>query len=279
VRTFMRLLNPRVLLLLVFGILVLFLAPACKPETPPTTATTPARPHAVNVAAAADLKFALDDIVAAFGAVHPDVNVKVTYGSSSVFYNQLTSKAPFDLFLSADRDYPRNLIAQDLAPQDSEFQYGVGRIVVWVPTVSKLDLDKLGVQVLLDPSVRKIAVANPAHAPYGRAAEAAMKKLGVYEQAQSRLVLGENIAQTAQFVQTGSADIGIVALSLAVAPTMKDTGRYWEVPVDAYPRMEQSGVILSWAQDPQAAGHLRDYLVSPAGKAVLARYGFLVAKE
>jgi molybdate transport system substrate-binding protein len=115
-----------------------------------------------------------------------------------------------------------------------------------VPKNSPLDVDKLGIKALLEPSVGKIGVANPEHAPYGRAAVAAMKALNVYDQVASRLVYGENIAQTAQFVESGTAEVGILALSLAVAPRMRKAGRFWQVPLDAYPRIEQGGVILKY---------------------------------
>src|SRR5262245_52532573 len=139
------------------------------------------RTRGVQAAAAADLKFALDEILDAFHARHADINAQVTYGSSGNFFAQLSNRAPFDLYLSADVDYPRKLIAQGLAPKDADFLYAVGRIVVWAPQRSTLDLDRLGMQALLDPSVRKIAIANPKHAPYGRAVEASMKTLGVYD--------------------------------------------------------------------------------------------------
>jgi molybdate transport system substrate-binding protein len=230
----------------------------------------------VRVAAAADLKFALDDVVKAFRRRQPDIDVKVTYGSSGNFFAQLSNRAPFDLFLSADVDYPRKLIEQGLADKQSEFLYAVGHLVLWVPNSSPLVVEKLRVKVLLDPSVKKVAIANPRHAPYGRAAEAALKSLGVYQQVEEKLVRGDNIAQTAQFVQSGSADIGLLALSLAVAPAMRGQGRYWEMPLDAYPRLEQGGVILSWAQDRQAAQTLRSFLLGEEGRAVLKRYGFFL---
>jgi molybdate transport system substrate-binding protein len=230
----------------------------------------------VRVAAASDLKFALDDIITAFRVQHPDMTVHVSYGSSGNFFAQLSNRAPFDVFFSADVDYPRQLIAHGIAAKDTEFLYAVGRLVVWVPRASALDLTRLGMQALTDASVRKIAIANPKHAPYGRAAEAAMKTLGVYEAVRTRLVYGENIAQTAQFVQTGAADIGIIALSLAVAPALKDAGRYWEVPLESYPRIEQGGVILSWAVDGAAAHALRAFVVGTEGRAILQRYGFFL---
>lgn len=233
----------------------------------------------VVVAAASDLKFALDDIIEAFRARHPDIQVRVTYGSSGNFFAQLSNRAPFDIYFSADVEYPRQLIAKGLAAADTEFLYAVGRIVVWAPRRSTVDLKGLGMQALLDPSVRKVAIANPEHAPYGRAAVAAMNALGVYEQVQARLVFGENIAQTAQFIHTGSADIGIIALALALAPALKDQGSYWEIPLEAYPRMDQGGVILPWAKDMGAAQALRAFVLGPEGKAILRNYGFFLPGE
>jgi molybdate transport system substrate-binding protein len=233
----------------------------------------------VVVAAAADLKFALDEILEAFRGRHPDIQVRVTYGSSGNIFAQLSNRAPFDIYFSADVDYPRQLVEQGLAATDTEFLYAVGRIVVWAPRRAMVDLKGLGIQALLDPSVRTVAIANPQHAPYGRAAVAAMKTLGVYEQVQDRLVYGENIAQTAQFIHTGAADIGIIALALALAPVLRDEGRYWEIPLDAYPRMEQGGVILPWAQDLEAAQALRTFVLGPEGKAILRAYGFFLPGE
>jgi molybdate transport system substrate-binding protein len=230
----------------------------------------------VRVAAAADLKFALDDLSAVFRTQHPDITVHVSYGSSGTFFAQLSNRAPFDIFFSADVDYPRQLIAKGLAAQETPFLYAIGRLVVWVPRASALDVTRLGMQALVETSVRKIAIANPKHAPYGRAAEAAMKTLGIYEAVRERIVYGENIAQTAQFIQTGAADIGIIALSLAVAPALKDGGRYWEVPLESYPRIEQGGVILSWASDRAAAQLLQDFVLGPDGKAILRQYGFFL---
>jgi molybdate transport system substrate-binding protein len=234
---------------------------------------------AVRIAAAADLKFALDEIVESFHRQHPDIKVQVTYGSSGNFYAQLSNRAPFDVFLSADVDYPRRLIREGLAPANDEFLYGVGRIVIWVPQSSSIDVEKLGMQSLLSPEVRKIAIANPRHAPYGRAAEAAMKSMGVYEQVKDRLVLGDTVLQAAQFVESGSADIGMISRSHALAPSLRGKGRFWEVPLDAYPRRVQGGVILSWAQDRSAAEALRDFVLGGEGRAILSRYGFETPEE
>jgi molybdate transport system substrate-binding protein len=227
----------------------------------------------VRVAAAADLQFALGAVVAAFRQARPDVQVEVKYDASGNIYAQLSNRAPFDVFLSADRDYPRALIEKGLADKDSAFTYAVGHLVVWVPNESGLDLNEQGARTLLDPSVRKIALANPRHAPYGRAAEAALKSLKLYDRVKDRLVPAQNVAQAAQMVEHGGASAGLIALSLALAPPLRHKGRFWEVPLEAYPRLEQGGVILSWAQDRAAAEALRAFLLGAEGQAVLRRYG------
>jgi len=231
-------------------------------------------PQRLRIAAAADLQFALDDLSRQFRGAHPDVEVEIVYGSSGTFYSQIRDRAPFDLFLSADIDYPRKLAQEGLAAPDSLFTYAVGRIVVWVPASSPLDVAGLQMRALEDGSVRHVAIANPRHAPYGRAAEAAMRSLGVYDGAAGKLVLGENIAQTLQFVQSGAAELGIVALSLATAPSVRQQGRYWEVPLEAYPKIEQGGVILSRAKDEKTAREFRSWLLSGAGRSILKQYGF-----
>lgn len=229
----------------------------------------------VRVAAAADLKFALDAVFAATAATTRGVRPVVTYGSSGSFYAQIGNGAPFDLFLSADADYPRRLAAKGLADGEP-FLYAIGRIALWVPTPSKLDLGALGLRALLDPSIRKVAIANPRHAPYGRAAEAAMKSFGILDAVTGKLVLGENVAQTAQFLQSGAADAGVIALSLALAPQMRSVGRYVEIPIESYPRMDQGGIVLKGTREPAAARLLRDALLGPAGRKVLEAYGFSV---
>ena len=143
-----------------------------------------------------------------------------------------------------------------------------------MPRASPLDVERAGLSVVADPRVAHIAIANPAHAPYGRAAEAAMEASHVYATAKPKLVLGENVSQAMQFVQSGAADVGIVAMSLAVAPTAKDAGRFVRVPLELYPRLEQRGVVLASA-DAQAARAFRSYLLGDAAQAVLERYGFL----
>lgn len=232
----------------------------------------PAPPSKLSIAAAADLQFALAEAARQYHRQHPQTEVAIDYGSSGNFYAQIRNGAPFDMFLSADVQYPRNLAHDGLVRADSIFIYGAGRIVVWVPTVSPL----APATALRDPSVRRIAIANPQHAPYGRAAEAALRSMGLYDSVEKKLVLGENISQTMQFVQSGAADVGIVALSLAVAPTVRGQGRYWEVPLESYPKMEQGGVIL---KDSPAARDFRDWLLAPAGRRLLKDYGFFLPGE
>lgn len=233
----------------------------------------------VAIAAASDLKFALDELIAQFEKERTEITVTASYGSSGNFFSQLSNQAPFDLFFSADREFVRKLVEQGLTLPETEFLYAIGYIVVWVPKSSPLAVETQGISVLEDPAVRRIAIANPRHAPYGRAAEAAMRSLGIYDRVKAKLVLGENIAQTAQFVQSGAADAGIIALSLAVAPTLREEGKHWQIPSDAYPRMEQGGVVLKWAQDPAAARAFRAFVLGPAGREVLKQYGFGLPQE
>src|SRR6202140_1322561 len=197
----------------------------------------------MTVAAAADLQFAMQDVAARFEK-ETGKTVKLIYGSSGNFFQQIQNGAPFDMFFSANLDYPKKLEAAGLVEPGSFYQYAKGKIVIWVRNDSRLDLSS-GMHVLLDPSVKKIAVANPQHAPYGQAAVAAMQKENVYDKVKDKFVLGDNISQTASFVVSGSADVGIVALALALSPNMKDKGRYAEIPAGEYPPIEQACVIMS----------------------------------
>src|SRR6202050_2852071 len=205
----------------------------------------------ITVAAAADLQFAMQDVAARFQK-ETGKAVKLTYGSSGNFFQQIQNGAPFDMFFSANLDYARNLQDAGLIEPGSYYEYAKGKIVIWVRNESKLDLSA-GMQALLDPSVKKIAVANPQHAPYGQAAVAAMQKEGIYEKVKDKFVLGENISQTASFVVSGAADVGVVALSLALSPNMKDEGRYLEIPSDTYPPIEQACVILKSSKNKETA--------------------------
>jgi molybdate transport system substrate-binding protein len=221
----------------------------------------------------------MDEIIEEFRQAHPEIEVKVSYGSSGNFHAQLRNRAPFDIYFSADVAYPRQLEKEGLIQEGTLFLYAVGQIVVWAPRSSGLDIESRGIEALVEPGIRHIAIANPQHAPYGQAAEAALRSFGLYDKVRGKLVFGENVAQTLQFVQSGSADVGIVALSLALAPQVRDRGKYWQVPSDAYPRMEQGGVIVAHAANPRAAGEFRDFVLSTRGKDTLRRYGFFLPGE
>lgn len=226
----------------------------------------------LTVAAASDLQFAMEDLSARFEKERGK-SVKVVYGSSGNFYQQIQNGAPFDLFFSANLDYAKKLDDAGLAEPGSLYQYATGKIVIWVPKDSKLDL-KNGVQALLDPSIHKIAIANPEHAPYGQAAVAAMKKENVYDRLTGKFVFGENISQTAAFALSGAADVGIVALSLALSPNMKGKGAYVEVPAADYPAIEQACVVLKDSRKKETAQAFLQFVKSPAAAELLRSYGF-----
>jgi molybdate transport system substrate-binding protein len=236
-------------------------------------------PREVRVAAAADLRYAMDELVDRFGRAHPDVSVSVTFGSSGLFAGQLQNRAPFDVFLSADVAYPRRLIEAGIGSDAELFHYGVGRIVLWVAPLLSDGLEERPMELLVDERVRRIAIANPRHAPYGRAAEAALRHAGIYEQVREKLVLGENVAQAAQFVESGAADMAIIALSLVVAGPMRDMGEYVEIDEQMHPPIEQAGLVLPWARDVEAARAFRDFLMSEEGRAILRLYGFAIPGE
>jgi molybdate transport system substrate-binding protein len=230
----------------------------------------------VLVAAASDLNAAIKEIAASFEK-NTRHTVKLTLGSSGNFHAQIVNGAPFDVFLSADLGYVRDLERRGLTEAASSFVYAIGRIVLWVPRNSPLRIETLGMKALLEPQAKRIAIANPDHAPYGRAAVEAMKKAGAYDSVKSRLVFGENISQAAQFAQSGAADIGIVAMSLALTDTMKAQGRYWNIPPESYPRMDQGAVLLKQAAKAghgEAARAFLEAVRSPSGRAILQRYGF-----
>ena len=232
----------------------------------------PARGQEIAVAAAADLKFAMTDVAAQFEK-QTGHKVNVTYGSSGNFFSQLQNGAPFDLFFSADIDYARKLDAAGLAEPGTLYLYAIGRIVIWTPSDSKVDVATQGWKVLLDDSVQKVSIANPEHAPYGRAAVAAMQKAGIYDQVKPKLVYGDNISQAAQFVQSGSAQAGIVALSLAISTGMKD-GKRWDIPEDMHPPIEQAAILMKNAKNKEAARAFLDFVKTDEGRATLTKYGF-----
>ena len=231
----------------------------------------------VRIAAASDLNFAFKEIVTEYEKTTGN-HVKLTLGSSGNFFAQIQNGAPFDLYFSADIAYPRKLEEAGLTVSGSLYQYAVGRIVLWAGLESRIDVTQ-GFEALREPTVKKIAIANPKHAPYGRAAVAAMEYFKVYDQVKDKLVLGENISQAAQFIESGACDIGIIAFSLAVAPAMKSKGTYWEVPAEAYPALEQAAVILKSSKQQESAKSFLAFLKDAQGQAIMTRYGFVIPRS
>jgi len=228
----------------------------------------------VTVAAASDLTYALNEIAANFQKA-TGCAVRLSLGSSGNFLTQIENGAPFDVLFSADLAYPLKLEARGLAVPGSTYLYAIGKIVLWTREGSRVDVTQ-GFSALRDIRIKKIAIANPEHAPYGRAAEEALRRSGVYESVKGRLVLGENISQAAEFVESGNADAGIVALSLTLSPAMRDKGRSWIIPENLYTPIQQGVVIVRAAANPQGAQQLLDYIKTPATAALLERYGFVL---
>jgi molybdate transport system substrate-binding protein len=252
-----------------FFLAVLIVVGSCKPGTRPEAPGV-----SLTLAVASSMQFAMEDLLNEYQAVHPGVTLKATYGSSGNFFAQIQNQAPFDLFFAADMEYPRKLVEVGLVLNEEVSLYALGGLALWVPKASPIAVEKLGMEALKDPTVKKVAMANPKLAPYGVAAEAALISAGLYEQAAPKIVLGDNITQTAQFVESGAADIGVLALSHVVASKMSGAGRYWVVPAASHRAIEQGMVILKQAQDVAAARGFRDFVLSAAGGKVLERHGF-----
>jgi molybdate transport system substrate-binding protein len=229
----------------------------------------------VTIAAAADLKFALDEIVAQYLKSHPGDKVETIYGSSGKFQTQIQQGAPYDLFFSADIAYPRALAAAGYASSPVK-PYAVGRLVLWS---ASLDARTLQLADLAAPRFMRIAIANPKHAPYGKRAEEALKAAGVWEKVKDKLVFGENIAQTAQYVQTGNAQIGLLALSLTLNPELARQGGHALIPDNLHQPLEQGFIITRRAAGNPLATRFADYMSSSGPRALMVKYGFVLPGE
>jgi molybdate transport system substrate-binding protein len=226
----------------------------------------------INIAAAADLASVFPQVAAKFEK-DTGKKVKINFGSSGQFLLQIENGAPFDVFFSADVQYPQRLESEGLTQPGTIYKYAVGKLVLYVPNNSRLNISQ-GLHALQSTEAKRIAIANPQHAPYGRAAVEALRKERLYDTLQSKFVMGENISQTAQFVQSGNADAGIVALSLALSPAMKSAGRFVEVPASDYTPLEQAAVILKSSKDKATAALFLNYVRKPEIVRLLAQYGF-----
>lgn len=229
----------------------------------------------ITIAAAADLKFAMEDIVASFRQAHPDDQVDTVYGSSGMFHTQIRQGAPFDLFFSADIAFPQQLATEGLAASPV-CPYARGRLVLWS---ASRDASRMTLPDLTDPSIRKIAIANPQHAPYGKRAEEALRAAGLWDKVKDRLVLGENIVQTAQFVQTGNAGVGLIALSLALNKELASKGGYGLIPDTLHEPLEQGFIITRRAAGNPLAKKFADYFDSAEARRMMVRYGFVLPGE
>lgn len=231
----------------------------------------------IVVAAAADLSGVFPQIISRFEK-ETGRRVKANFGSSGNFLLQIENGAPFDIFFSADVQYPQRLESEGLTQPGSMYKYAVGKLVLYVPANSSFNLAQ-GLRVLQSPQVKRIAIGNPQHAPYGRAAVEALKTEGLYDSVRSKFVMGENISQAAQFVQSGNADAGLLALALVLSPSMKDSGRFVEIPASDYAPLEQAAVILKSSHDKQTAALFLDFLRKPETVSLLAQYGFTRPKS
>jgi molybdate transport system substrate-binding protein len=229
-------------------------------------------PRRLAVAAASDLQAALPEVVRGFERTASST-VTVSFGSSGNFFAQIQNGAPFDLFLSADIDYPRRLAAAGYADPATLYGYATGRIALWARRESGVDMSK-GLTVLADARIKRIAIANPEYAPYGRAAVAALRQAKLYDTLRPKFVLGENIAQTAQLVDSGNADAGILALSLVLGPALRASGTYAEIPASAHPPIEQAAIIVSASRNKELAREFLAYLRRPETNSLLHRFGF-----
>ena len=237
--------------------------------------TAAAHAGKITVAAAADLKFAMDEIVTTFKQANPGNEVDVIYGSSGKFHTQIQQGAPYDLYFSADIAFPRELVKAGFAASEAT-PYAFGRIVLWS---ASQDASKMTLASLTDQKIARVAIANPKHAPYGKRAEEALRASGLWEKVESKLIYGENIAHTAQFVQTGNAQVGIIALALAVNPELANKGGYWLIPENLHEPLEQGYIITKRAEGNALAKRFADYMGSKPARAVMTRYGFVLPNE
>jgi molybdate transport system substrate-binding protein len=229
----------------------------------------------ILIAAASDLNPALSDICRVFEKENPNTKIDISYGSSGNFFAQIKHGAPYDIFFSADSFYPERLEEEGYAIKGKRQLYGVGRIVLWIPKKSILNVQE-GLSIILDPEVKKLAIANPKHAPYGRAAEEALRYYNLWDKVQGKLIFGENVSQAAQFIQTGNADAGIIALSLALSRNMIHTGDYWIVPDKSHNELAQTNIVLQRGKNRPVVKTFLEFVQGEKGRKILSDYGFIL---
>jgi molybdate transport system substrate-binding protein len=237
----------------------------------------PAAAAPLLVAAASDLAYCIDELASAFSEREPAAEVKVSTGASGNLFAQIRNGAPYDVFLSADVDYPARLASLGAADGKTLLPYAIGRIALWTLD-PRLDLAQ-GLAAVRDPHVTRVAIANPATAPYGRAARAALERDGLWQAVASKLVIGENIAQTAQFVQSGNAQLGIVSLATLRSPRMAGVGRYYLVPDTGLAPIEQAAIVTTHGAANPLAGRFVRFLATAPAQAILQRHGYAAPRK
>lgn len=224
----------------------------------------------LKIAAASDLQPVLPPLIEEF-AQQSHQKVEASYASSATLATQILSGGPFSLFLSADLSFPQKVAAAGLADGSTPIPYAQGTLVLWARNDSPVQ--PLSVDSLRSPALRTIAVANAAHAPYGRAAQAALEKLGLADVLKSKLVVAENIAQTAQYADSGNADAGLISLTSALTPRLRADGKYVLMPEDSYPPLLQGAVVIKQGPAVEVARQFLAFLLSPPTRKQLTERG------
>ncbi len=231
-------------------------------------------PKEITVACASNMIYAMEGIVTEFQKRHSTVSVRMSYGSSGNFFSQISNRAPFDLFFSADTIYPQKVCDAGLCLDGDQKIYATGRLVLWALSGSSISVERLGIQSLSDTAIRHIALANPKVAPYGRAADEALRHFGIHGAVKDKLVFGEDISQTTQFVQSGSAEVGFLAMGVALSPVLSGKGRFWPIPAGAHSPLDHGVVIMKWCKDKSAAKAFRSFVLGAGGRKILRQFGF-----
>lgn len=228
----------------------------------------------ITIAAAADLRFVMDEMTSEFKKSNPNIKIDVIYGSSGNLYQQIVNQAPFDIFFSADISYPKKLESLNLAGNKPKL-YAIGHLVMWS---AKLDISK-GIEILKSNDVKNIAIANPKVAPYGKRAIECLKYYKIDNQVKDKIVQGENVSQAAQFVLTGNAEIGLIALSLALSPEMKTIGKYFSIDEKSYSKLEQAYIIIKKSETNKAVLKFTQFVETEQARKLFGKYGFKLPNE
>lgn len=228
----------------------------------------------ISIAAAADLRFAMNALVNEFNKTNPDIKVDVIYGSSGNLYQQIINNAPFNIFFSADLSFPKKIDSLNFAASKPKL-YAIGHLVLWSATI---DISK-GIEILNDKSVKKVSIANPVVAPYGKRAVECLKYYKIYDKIQEKIVKGENVSQAAQFVLTGNAEVGLIALSLAISPEMKSKGKYFSIDERSYSKLEQAYVIIKKSEPNKNVVKFIQFIESAKARKIFDNFGFNLPKN